>query len=671
MAESLQETEAGEITSLKRRLARERSLRQEAEALAKNGFQELYRQRQHLKLLEAVAAAANQSSSVHEVLRFAVNQICDFGDWPVGHAYLAETGSDICLRSTPIWHLDQPARMQEFRDVSDRFEYRSGEGVLGLVLASGRAVWRNGSGDPAAHPAPRLQAARACGLQTIIAFPVLVGKSVAAVLEFFAEQPLEPDQAVLRLFSQIGTQLGRVVERKRAEDLLLHDSLHDPLTGLPNRALFRAQLNQLIGRNARWQGYNFALLFLDLDRFKVVNDGLGHATGDRLLTQVAARILGTLREQEISVRSVSASGQNALARLGGDEFTILLEDIAGPEAAMRVGNQVLESLKPPFEVDGREVYMSASVGIANSGSRYASGDDMLRDANLAMYRAKAQGRSRCEAFDRSLHAVASRRLSLETDLRRALGNDEFVLHYQPIVALASGELTGFEALVRWQHPKLGLVYPNDFITLAEDTGLILPLGAWVLGEACRTMHQWQQAHPRAKPLTISVNVTAREFTQPDQAARIGTVLGSTGIAAETVRLEITESVTMGDSERTVEVLCALRALGVRLSIDDFGTGFSSLSYLHRFPFDVLKIDRSFVMKMETDGDGAQIVRTILALARSMNMEVVAEGTESAAHVSLLRAMGCDYAQGYFYSKPVDAARALLMLQPGGLEALAR
>jgi predicted signal transduction protein with EAL and GGDEF domain len=357
----------------------------------------------------------------------------------------------------------------------------------------------------------------------------------------------------------------------------------------------------------------------------------------------------------------TAPGSSTLARLGGDEFTILLTDIHDPSDAVRVANRVKDALRQPFAVNGQEVYTSASIGIASSASGYESADAILRDADLAMYRAKALGKARWELFDREMHQAAMTRLALETDLRRALQNEEFVLHYQPIVSLRTGEVAGFEALVRWQKPDGELVPPGGFIETMEDTGLIVFLGVWVLREACRAARMLQESLPGAQDLSISVNVSPRQFAQPDLAAQIRTVIEEVGIDPHRLRLEITESAMIGDMDRVAAVLRELKEIGVRVSIDDFGTGYSSLSYLHSLPLDVLKIDRSFVSAMAHHGESLQIVRTIMSLAHNLGMDVIAEGPEDAEQVSQLRSIGCEYGQGFYFSKPIDLAAAMAFL----------
>ncbi|HEV7377977.1 MAG TPA: EAL domain-containing protein, partial [Pyrinomonadaceae bacterium] len=390
-------------------------------------------------------------------------------------------------------------------------------------------------------------------------------------------------------------QIQDITDRKRAEDRLLHDAFHDALTGLPNRALFIDHLKLTIARKQRFEDHMYAVLFLDLDRFKVVNDSLGHMIGDQLLVGIARKLETCLRVGD------------TVARVGGDEFTILLEDIKDEIEAISIAERIQKELKTPFNLNGHDVFTTVSIGIAPSSIGYDQPDDILRDADTAMYRAKSLGKARHEVFDKAMHAVAMNLLQLETDLRRAIDRQEFFLQYQPIVALDGFNLCGFEALVRWQHPERGLVSPMDFIPVAEDTGQILPIGHWTLKEACRQMQRWQRRFPLDPPLFISVNLSGKQFTQPDLIEQVTKILQETRLDPRSLKLEITESVVMENIENATEMLKQLRGLGVRLSIDDFGTGYSSLSYLHRFPIDTLKIDRSFVIRMVDNNENIEIV----------------------------------------------------------------
>jgi Amt family ammonium transporter len=436
-----------------------------------------------------------------------------------------------------------------------------------------------------------------------------------------------------------------ISDRKRAEEQLLHLAIRDELTGLANRALFRDLVARSIGRGKRREDYAYAVLVLDIDRFKLVNESLGHSTGDQLLRAVARRLERCTRPGD------------TVARLGGDEFALFLDDIGDVGDAIRVAERILHELRLPFVLVDQEVFTSASIGIALSASRYDRPDDFLRDADLAMYRAKELGGARHQVFQADMHAHAVALLQLETDLRHALEREEFVVHYQPIVSLVSGRVVGFEALLRWRHPEKGLVYPASFVPVAEETGLIVPLGLWVLRQACRQIVTWRRHRPDCAGLSVSVNLSGKQLLQPELATQISQVLQESGLDAGGLRLEITESVIVENAESAMQMLSRLRALNVQLHMDDFGTGYSSLSYLHRFQIDTLKIDRSFVSNMGEGGENSEIVRTIVTLARNLGIEVIAEGVETAEQLAQLRALGCDHVQGFLFSRPIAGEEA--------------
>ena len=458
-----------------------------------------------------------------------------------------------------------------------------------------------------------------------------------------------------------------ITERKRAEETLAHNALHDALTNLPNRTLFLDRVRHALILSQRHTTYKFAVLFIDLDEFKIFNDSLGHAAGDALLIQIARRLNVSIRGVDTISRSgliqstSTVASEEILARMGGDEFTVLLEEIRDCGDAIRVAERIQERLSIPFIVEGQEVVTTASIGIAFCATSYSNSEELVRDAEIAMYRAKREGKARCQVFDNAMHAFAVKRLRLETDLRRALELGEFRVHYQPIVSLQSGKIVGFEALSRWERPE-GLLSPAHFIQIADETGIILPMNRLLLREACQQLRAWQSQFPCDPPLTISVNITPKEFAQPDFAAQMGTILGEVGIDPSSVDVEITETIAMADPQRSSLVLSELKTLGVHLSIDDFGTGYSSLSRLQGFPVDNLKIDRTFISKMDTDSETNEIVRIIIMLAHNLGLKVVAEGAETAEQVSLLKQLKCELVQGYFFARPGDhaAAQELLM-----------
>ena len=431
-----------------------------------------------------------------------------------------------------------------------------------------------------------------------------------------------------------------VTDQKETEKQLLHNAFHDVLTGLPNRALFMDRLNRSVTAAKNREDYLFAVLFLDVDRFKVVNDSLGHQIGDQLLIAMAQRLEGCLRPGDM------------VARLGGDEFAIIVDHIKHVSDATQAAERIQDELGTPFTLSGHEVFAAASIGIAMNISPSELPEDILRNADTAMYRAKDRGRACYELFEKGMHARAVALMQLETDLRRALGRDEFRLHYQPIISLETWRISGFEALLRWQHPEHGVISPLTFIPLAEETGLIIPIGQWVLREACRQARIWQDQFPSDPPLSMSVNLSGKQFLQVDLIERIEEILVETGLQASSLEIEITESAIIENIDSATLMLRQLKALGIRLSLDDFGTGYSSLSYLHRFPIDTIKIDRSFVSRMNSPKN-SEIVRTIVTLAGNLGLSVIAEGVETREQILHLTGLNCDLVQGYLLSKPID------------------
>src|ERR1051326_7474719 len=478
--------------------------------------------------------------------------------------------------------------------------------------------------------------------------------------------PRTPSTLELDLIERVAHLAGIAIERKQSDETLIHNALHDTLTNLPNRALFVDRLQHEFIRAKRHPEYKFAVLFIDIDGFKMVNDSLGHSVGDDLIVQVGKRLTRFLRHDDMISRPDNKSGDDTLARLGGDEFTVLLEDLKDPSDAIKAAQRIQSALTAPHMLNGHEVFTSVSIGIALSTSSQTTAEDLLRDADIAMYRPKALGKARCEVFDTAMHQHAVERLKRETDLRNALDRKEFRVYYQPIASLETGKITGFESLVRWQRPKVGLVGPDKFIKVAEETGLILALDKWVLQEACRQTRVWQDQYPAYAQLTVSVNLSPKQFTKPNLASKIHSVLQEARLRHSCLNLELTETIAMSDAERTRNVLAELKALGVRLSIDDFGTGYSSLNYLRRFPVDTLKIDRSFISNIDSD-DNRKIVATMVMLAHNLGLRVVAEGAETADQLKQLKELRCEFAQGYFFSPPVEGEKAeqLLVAQRDG------
>jgi diguanylate cyclase (GGDEF)-like protein/PAS domain S-box-containing protein len=735
---------------------------------------DLRRERTFLQLLQAVAVAANEARTVEEALQRALDEVCAYMAWPVGHVYVSDEADEAgTLTPTSLWHLDDTEQFLAFKELTERTPLAPGIGLPGRVAVSGRPAWVP---DVTTDPNfPRAPAARSVGLAAALGFPVIVDGEVVAVLEFFSPEALEPDEPLLELAAHVGTQLGRVVERRRAEDALrasdertravietagdafigmndgglvtdwnrqaeeifgwtrqeamgrtlaeliipeelraahwrglrrfldtgegtilgrrlelralnrdggqfpveltvwatrighthafsafIHDiserkhledeltrqALHDPLTGLPNRTLLLDRLAHALARSERSRT-PVTVLFLDLDRFKTVNDSLGHTAGDRLLASVAERLRAYVRPSD------------TVARLGGDEFGVLLEDAAADGGAM-VAERLAEAIAAPFVLEGRQVFTRASIGIATNTAAGAKAEELLRDADLAMYMAKAQGKGRHAVFESGMHAAVMERLELEADLRRALGSREILLHYQPMVRLGDASLVGLEALVRWSRAGR-LVSPAEFIPVAEETGLIHGIGRWVLEEACRQGAAWHLEHPLSPPPRLSVNLSIRQLQDPGLVGDVKRALADSGFEPGCLILEITESMLMDEPEVAIERLRRLKDLGVQLAIDDFGTGYSSLSHLRRFPVDVLKIDRSFVASLLSGPEDAALAHAIVKLGHTLQLRTVAEGIETEEQWSTLRSIGCEYGQGYLFSRPLptEAVGAVL------------
>jgi diguanylate cyclase (GGDEF)-like protein/PAS domain S-box-containing protein len=444
-------------------------------------------------------------------------------------------------------------------------------------------------------------------------------------------------------------QVQNITQRKQAEDKLIHEASHDSLTGLLNRAAFNDRLTAALQKYQNTKRRLLVVLFLDLDGFKMVNDSLGHVAGDELLKVVSARLLDSVR------------GRDTVARLGGDEFTVLLENLTDMEQAIQVADRISQKISEPFYLAGQEIFVGTSIGVASSVISYESADEMLRDADAAMYQAKALGKGCYILFDHEMHTTAARKLRIANDLRRAIERNELVVNYQSINSVDSHDLWGFESLLRWRHPLFGLLSPGEFIPIAEENGIINQLDDWVMRTSCRQLSEWQDIVAGSENLSISVNVSSRRFAQSDLVENVKEILQETGLSPKCLQIEITESTMMRNLNRTADTLSQLSALGVRIALDDFGTGYSSLSYLQELPITTLKIDRSFVSRIGAENDSREIVRAVITLAESMKMNVVAEGVETSEQLEQLAQVGCQYCQGFLFSKPTHAGEAFTII----------
>jgi diguanylate cyclase (GGDEF)-like protein len=443
---------------------------------------------------------------------------------------------------------------------------------------------------------------------------------------------------------------NEITERKAVEEQLTYDSLHDAMTGLPNRVLFLDRLGQAIEYCKRRTEYTFAVLFVDIDQFKVINDSLGHLSGDQFLIAVSNRMKECLRSSD------------TVARLGGDEFAILLEITGDGNSAIMVAEKVLETIKFPFRLDGHELYITASIGVVPNVTGYMHPEEILRDADIAMYQAKGQGKARFEIFDIKMRSYAFSRLAMEQELRSALEGSQFQLYYQPIISMQSNQLVSFEALIRWDHPTRGLLSPSEFLPVAEESGLILPIGKWVLYESCKQLKKWHEKYPSLKHVSVNVNISNRQFAQPDFIDEVVNALQETGLKAESLKLEITENILISNYSAANEVFTKLRSLGVQLEIDDFGSGYSALGYLQHFPISAIKIDKSFVDEIGKSRRGIELIRAIVSMARELGMEAIAEGIETGEQFNQLKDLSCHLGQGYLMSRPLDKESAEEILE---------
>ncbi|MGZ4327772.1 MAG: sensor domain-containing protein [Solirubrobacteraceae bacterium] len=567
--------------------------------------------------------------------------------WDAATIWRVDGASEV-LRFDTFWSVPtaDPALTAELEHSLRSATFGRGDGWAGLAWQTGEPVCEENG--PPVDLCPGAAALRRASLYRAVAIPIVGSDGVLGVLEFFNRIHRPIDDGSLRTLTIASAQLGQFLERKRAEQALAYQALHDPLTGLPNRALFLDRLQISLANSRRRRG-TVAVLFLDIDNFTVINDSLGHRAGDELLSMVATRISAALRPGD------------TVARFGGDEFVVLAEQISGVQDAVVIAERISSTFNEPFSLELGENFVSASIGIALSGSSPEDAEDLIRGADSAMYRAKDRGRGQYEVFDELMHAQMLGRLRTEKDLREALRRDELTLFYQPVVDLPGGDVVGVEALLRWNHPERGLLEPAEFITLAEENGLILPIGRWVLLEACRQAARWRRARPGRPPISVSVNVSAMQACHGSLDRVVAEVLRETGADAHMLKLELTESVLLEETDGLHEALRNLETRGVRLVLDDFGTGYSALGYLHRFPIQGLKIDRSFVDGIESDRKRTAIAQAVIDIAKALDIEVVGEGIECSRQAELLFELGCNYAQGFHFAAPAPAEQITPLL----------
>ena len=597
-----------------------------------------------LRLEHTVTRSLAEADSASAALKAAIRAICQTENWECGRYFCVDESAEV-LRFGEAWSVPEEA-IERFVSGSRDVTYASGAGLAGRAWETGQPVWASDIAKDGR--VAQVSLARETGMHGAFVFPVISEGKTIGVLTFNSRQVRDPETRLLQAIQVIGSQIGQFIQRKGAEERVRHLANHDALTALPNRAMFNEVLNISI-KNAQRYHRNFAVLFIDLDRFKIINDTLGHDAGDKLLQEMAARLTQVLRDSDV------------VARLGGDEFVVLLQEINEAKQVEAVTRKILSALIKPVTIQGQECRVTASIGICMYPADALDDLSLMKNADIAMYRAKEEGKNTFKFYSEALNTHSLERMSLETSMRRALERNEFVLHYQAKLDLHTGRITGVEALLRWQHPELGLVAPGRFIPLAEETGLIVPIGRWVLQTACSQNMAWQREG--LPPLLMAVNLSARQLADDQLLDDIGAALRSSGMKPELLEIELTESMVMQDAERAGKVLAAIKKLGARIAIDDFGVGYSSLTHLKRFPIDTLKVDRSFIRDLPQDPEDRAITEAIIAMGRSLHLTVVAEGVETLEQQTFLREHDCDQTQGFFFSKPVpDAQFAELLRQ---------
>jgi diguanylate cyclase (GGDEF)-like protein/PAS domain S-box-containing protein len=594
----------------------------------------------------AITRVLAEAGSVNEAITKVIETICVTLGWQHG-AYWHWDGKACVLRYGESWSVDVPD-IREYDAAIGRRAAVAGpanEGLMRRAYTSRKPVWVSDISKDRTFRR-RGYAAKA-GLRAAFAFPLLRGSEVLGVMEFLQREARQPDPLLVRIAESIGSEIGQYIVRMQAEEAVKFVALHDSLTGLPNRITFNERLTRAIAQ-ARRHERTLAVLFIDLDRFKLINDTLGHEAGDQLLRDAAERLVANLRAGD------------TVARLGGDEFVVLLEEVGERHFAGSVCDKLISALGAPFKVKGREYHVTASIGVSVFPDDGEDAATLLKNADIAMYRAKEEGRNVHAFYSHSIGAGRVERLNLQSGLRRALERDELILHYQPQIEACTGRIVGMEALVRWQHPELGLLEPDRFIRVAEESGLIVPLGEWVAYTACMTHRHWQALH--VAPARIAVNLSPRQFMHAGLLRDMVRVLKQTRCKGQYLELEITESMVMQDPAGAVKLIEQIKDLGVRISIDDFGTGYSSIAYLKRFPIDSLKIDGSFVADVPHDPGNVAITQAVIAMARTLQLTVIGEGVETREQFAFLRSRGCDEVQGYYFSPPLPMDEATTLLK---------
>lgn len=587
-----------------------------------------------LRLLIEVTAAASEAEDVYAITSRCLEKVCALTGWPLGQAWFVNENENVLLCSSSHYS-DMP--MSDFRRACLKLRLPRGVGLPGQVWERLAPVWVEDLSK--AKDLPRAEMALNAGLKAAIAFPIWDGKKLIAIFEFFSPGILTPDRPLLGVFEKLGLHLAIVFQRKWEQEAVRHQAYHDVLTGLPNRVLFKDRITQALAHASR-NKQRLAVLFLDLDRFKIVNDTRGHQVGDELLQDVAARLNKAMREMD------------TIARLGGDEFMVLLPEIDQVEDAAKVAQKILNAFAPSFDIQGHPFHITTSIGISLYPHDGEDAQSLMKNADIALYRAKEKGRNNYQLYTPAMTANAVARLELENNLRRAVQNQEFSLHYQPQLDLRSGGLIAVEALLRWEQPEGGMFMPAEFIPVAEDTGLIAQIWEWALRTGCSQLKVWHEMDVKVPSLTM--NVSSYQFQHSHLVPTVARILDETGVDPHNLILEITEGMAM-KADYAISVLREFKRMGIKICIDDFGTGYSSLGQLKRFPIDYLKIDPFFVREVNSDQNDEAIVTSIITLAHGLGVQVVAEGVETIDQLQTLRILNCDAIQGFLISRPVPAA----------------